>query len=688
MEKVKSNREEQREKIRERIKNTNLEERKLIVIPAEEVKPLHDEGVEKRVCAYCRVSTDDPAQTTSYELQKQHYEEQINNTPGWVFSGIYADEGISATSLKNRDQFNRMIEDCYAGKIDVIVTKNVSRFARNVVDCLSVVRKLAQLNPPVGVKFETEGFFSLDNTSEMILTVLAAAAQEESKTKSNSMIWSLEQRFAKGNFLTPVLLGYDHDEDGNLVINQDEALTVRLIFYSFLSGYTTSEIADILTSLKRPTKKGNLEWSASSVRQILKNERHCGDVLSWKTYTYDFWEHKKRKNNKNRKQVLEIDHHDPIVSHEVFEAAQAKMQHDRFSRKGQAFPSLNVVDGGILKGYVSVNRMWRGFSKGDYYSASESVYEGCTENGSGQIIPAPQSKFNLEGFEIVRAQFFSTKDKPLMTIADNSVTFNTVCMKKFSDTEYVELLFNAVEKCIAIRPCDQDSPNAIQWGKRKGSRWRASKKSISGFAGALFSLMDWDRNNKYRLCGQYLSDEEDQFLLFDLSEPEIICTVPKGILALETDCHQNISKVEDLPNSASIDPDTPCNDTEDSTMDLSIITDHDPSNSKMRDQIMNAPLYVSNKYDSLPTIDEADRSDGLSVFSIEIRYPDSWEGHFGYSCQKSTEYFFDRIPYMNGWEILRPAKVYRVAGGVIKADKLEDIRRQTKEMLEELGYAI
>lgn len=206
------------------------------------------------------------------------------------------------------------------------MTKNVSRFARNVVDCISIVRKLSQLNPPVGVKFENEGFFSLDNTSEMILTVLATAAQEESKTKSNSMNWSLEKRFDNGQFLTPVLLGYDHDEDGNLVINQEEALTVRLIYYTFLAGFPLSEIAEILMELQRSTKKGNLTWSGSSVRAILTNERYCCNVLSWKTYTYDFWEHKKRKNNKNRKQVLEIDHHEGIVSHEIFDAVQAKLQ--------------------------------------------------------------------------------------------------------------------------------------------------------------------------------------------------------------------------------------------------------------------------------------------------------------------------------------------------------------------------
>ena len=207
MEERNKSRDERRELVRQKIQNGNVEERQRVVFPAAERNSKADGSMIKRVAAYCRVSTDDPAQTTSYELQKKYYEEEISSKPGWVFAGIYADEGISGTSLKNRDEFNRMIADCYSGKIDIILTKSVSRFARNVVDCLSVVRKLAQLNPPVGVKFETEAFDSLDATSELLLTVLAASAQEESKTKSNSMNWSLEHRFDNGNYLTPVLLG-------------------------------------------------------------------------------------------------------------------------------------------------------------------------------------------------------------------------------------------------------------------------------------------------------------------------------------------------------------------------------------------------------------------------------------------------------------------------------------------------
>ena len=225
----------------------------------------------------------------------------------------------------------------------MIVTKSVSRFARNVVDCLSVVRHLSSLKNPVGVRFETEGINTLDSTSEMILTVMAASAQEESKNKSNSMIWSLEKRFEKGRFLTPVLLGYDHDEDGNLIINDDEANTVRFMYYLYLLGHTPSEIAEILTLAKRKTKLGNTVWSSSTVRAVLRNERHCGDVLSWKTFTYDFWEHKSRKNNQDRPQVLEKDHHEGIVSHEVYDATQLKLESEKYMRHGIPIPTLEVV---------------------------------------------------------------------------------------------------------------------------------------------------------------------------------------------------------------------------------------------------------------------------------------------------------------------------------------------------------
>ena len=626
-------REEQRELIREKIQNMKAAEKQFVVIPAIDNKSLADTSKPKRVCAYCRVSTDDPAQTTSYELQKKHYEKEINETPGWIYAGIYADEGISATSLKNRDEFNRMIADCYAGKIDLILTKNVSRFARNVVDCLSVVRKLAQLNPPVGVKFENEGFYSLDATSELLLTVLAASAQEESKTKSNSMNWSLEKRFDNGNFLTPVLLGYDHDADGNLVINPVEANTVRLMYYSFLAGFNLSETAQLLNELGRPSKKGNVKWNASKVRDTLRNERYCGDVLSWKTYTYDFWEHKKRRNKKNRKQVREIDHHEGIVSHEVFDAVQLKLELGRYAGDGKTFPTLDVVDRGVLQGFVSVNRNCKGFDYKDYCNASESIYsrqERRRKRDDNYEDKHPHETFELDGYEIARAEFFKLTEKPIMKVSNRRISFNTICFKRFENVEYVELLINTVEKCIAIRPCNKDHPNAFRWGAIKEDKWRAMPKSIAGFAAPLFAITGWDPTDKVKLCGQYVSDGKTQMLLFDLSEPELIRLVPE----------ENTKDVDDIEVNT-----------------------------------YGEPVGGSNEAET------------VEVMRPETICPESWEDSFGRRTDEQLTWYYERIHYDGDWEILRPAKCFKIAGGVSKS-VLREVERETHRIIAEMRSAV
>ena len=166
-----------------------------------------------RVCAYCRVSTDNDAQLSSFELQQAHYQQLVGNHPNWDLLHIFADEGISGTSLKKRDDFNEMIAACERGEYDLIVTKSVSRFARNLVDCITLVRKLKRQNPPVGVFFETDNLNTLSEESELMLSFLATFAQEESVKKSESMIWSLQQRFKGGRLLTPELLGYERPRD-------------------------------------------------------------------------------------------------------------------------------------------------------------------------------------------------------------------------------------------------------------------------------------------------------------------------------------------------------------------------------------------------------------------------------------------------------------------------------------------
>ena len=265
------------------------------------------------MAAYVRVSTDNDEQTSSYELQKSYYTEYITGHPGWELVGVYADEGISGTSIAHRKGMLQMIEDCKAGKIDLIMTKSIARFARNIIDCLSVVDLLKNLEPPVGVQFEADNIYTLDNNGRMILTILASLAEEESHTKSVIMNWSIDRRFRRGLFLTPELLGYDRDEEGNLVINQDEASTVKVIYYLYLNGFSLKEIADTLTSFRRKTKAGNVEWSAGALAGIIANERHCGDILGRKTYTPNFLTHKAKKNKGERTQYRRQDHHEPIV---------------------------------------------------------------------------------------------------------------------------------------------------------------------------------------------------------------------------------------------------------------------------------------------------------------------------------------------------------------------------------------
>ena len=512
--------EERKNKIREKYKGVDPD--LLESLPpdenyVDEVPNIKRENL--RVAIYVRVSTDDENQTSSFELQINSYRDMVEEHEGWELVGIYADEGISGTSLQHRVQFNKLIADCEAGKIDLIITKSISRFARNTIDSLMMQRKLANMKPPVGVYFETENLNSMDSGNDIIMTVLSATAQEESHVKSEIMVSSLKHRFDKGIFLTPELLGYDKDEDGNLVINEDEADTVRLIYYLFLGGFSTADIAEILTDLGRETKLGNTVWSVSSILGILQNERHCGDIISWKTYTYDYLEHKSRKNRGKRPRKKQVDHHEAIVSHEEWNAAQRMIEAHKYGSRGCPLPTLEVVDTGALRGFVPVNRTWTGFSEEDYANASRSVY---TENDGAESAFPRLSHFDLSGYEVVRSQFFSTNRESAMTISDDKIRFNTACLKKFEDVEYVELLLNTVEKCIAIRPCEKSNPNAIRWGALKeDGRWAVLPKSCRGFAEPLYSLMGWNSDCGYRMRGYYLERDGEKLMLFDLNEPEI-----------------------------------------------------------------------------------------------------------------------------------------------------------------------
>lgn len=509
---------DQKNKIRERYKGVSLDE--LDVIPALPQEDIFAVENEQRVAVYARVSTDDPRQTSSYELQKNHYHDVISKSPNWKLVQIYADEGISGTSLQHRDQFKLMIEDCKQGKIDLIVTKSVSRFARNVVDCIGYVRELLALPHPVGVFFETERLNTFDPKSEMVLSFTATLAQEESHTKSEIMNASIEMRFRRGIFLTPILLGYDHDEDGNLVINEEEAKIVKLIFMMYLNGCTCQEIADTLTELGCMTKKGNTVWSPGSILQILQNERHCGDVLAHKTYTPNYLNHKSKKNMQNRPQYRKRNHHDAIISRDDFIAVQRLISNAKYGNKG-LLPELKVIPEGVLKGFVSINPRWAGFKEDDYINASASVYNGTEQTSTSSAPVEVQSgDFDLRGYEIARSQFFDSTDRITVTFSQGDIRFSCPAVRKLEST-LVELLMHPQKQILAVRTAGKECRNAMQWSKKKSGI--SFPRGISGtaFLSTLYSLLGWKDDCRYRITGIKRGKGNDAILLFNLTEPEI-----------------------------------------------------------------------------------------------------------------------------------------------------------------------
>lgn len=518
--------ENQKAKIRERYKGKLLDD--VEIIPALPQPKLYDDNRVKRVAAYARVSTIDINQTTSYELQKNHYTDLIQKHEGWVFVDIYADEGISGTSLNHRDAFVRMIEDCKQGKIDLIVTKSVSRFARNTLDCLEYVRELKNLPNPVGIFFETENIYTLDSRSEMALSFIATMAQEESHIKSDIMNASIEMRFSRGILLTPVLLGYDKDENGRLVINEVEAKTVKLIFFLYLYGNTCQQIANILTEYGRKTKKGNTKWTAGTVLQVLQNERHCGDVLTRKTWTPNYLDHKSKKNRQNLEQRRWKNQHDAIISRADFMAVQELIRNAKYGNKG-FLPELRVVDEGILKGYVSVNPRWAAFLAKDYIEASSSVLD-IQENKNEEVkIEVQGGDFDLRKYQVARSQFFDRSNIVSMTFSINNIIFSTECIKKMPKNQFVEMLINPCKKMFAVRQCKKDEcRNAVQWSKRKGELFLTRVISGAAFIPTIYEIMNWNVNHKYRLRGEVHTNGNEVLITFNMTETEIFISNDHG----------------------------------------------------------------------------------------------------------------------------------------------------------------
>ena len=301
--------------------------RKVTVIPAKaKEKVSTPKAATVRVAAYCRVSTDLEDQLGSFQNQVENYTNLIRKTPGWTMAGIFADEGVSGTGTKKRSGFMDMIKACEEGRVDLVITKSISRFARNTADSLIYCRRLKALGIPI--IFEKESINTLEASGELMFTILSSLAQEESRNISENTAWGIRSKFQQGipHINCESLLGYDKDDNGNLIINEEQAAIVRRIYRDYLEGWQPTEIARHLNEEGVPGVHGNARWHSVTVTRMLQNEKHCGDLLMQKTYTADFLTKIQTENNGDLEQYFIKDDHPAIVSREQWDAVQLEMK--------------------------------------------------------------------------------------------------------------------------------------------------------------------------------------------------------------------------------------------------------------------------------------------------------------------------------------------------------------------------
>lgn len=308
------------------------------------------------MAAYCRVSTDREEQLLSYENQLRYYKNYIESNPLYEFAGIYADEVITATNTKKRDNFNRMIADCRNGKIDRIITKSISRFARNTLDCLNYVRELKALG--IGITFEKEGINTLESSGEVLLTILSSLAQDESRSISENTRWGIRRRYENGEYgiSTKRFMGYDRGEDGKLVINRKQAKAIKRIYEEYLSGKTVDYIKRILEREKIPKWDGSYKWQATTIQSILTNEKYKGDAELQKGHTVDFLTKTRKKNEGELQKFYIEEDHEAIIEPEMWECVQLEMQRrkqyikDHFMNSYSSKTETNPFYGKIICG--------------------------------------------------------------------------------------------------------------------------------------------------------------------------------------------------------------------------------------------------------------------------------------------------------------------------------------------------
>ena len=382
-EKTNNHREEQKREIQDTIARNRSGERKGRVIMPEKREYAYQDAPKVRVAAYCRVSTAEEAQVGSFEMQVQHFKSVIDTNPNYELVKIYTDEGISGTSVDKRKGFQEMIEDACAGKIDLILTKSISRFGRNIVDILTTLRKLSDLNPPVAVNFESEGINTSDGKNKLIISILSALAELESQQKSIAIKEGIRYRMQEGlyKFSVKNTIGYYRDYSGRVKIEPAEAEIVKYIFDSFIEGASPSEIAVSLTKQGIRSPKGMEYWRTNTISNILRNEKYCGDVRYQKSYSKDYLTHKSVKNRNVLPQWYWENDHPPIIQKDLWNQAQEMLDTGSW-RKINKPPkemekkfTVTKVKSGVLRGYFLLDMTWSKEERDQFIEIINSVEE-------------------------------------------------------------------------------------------------------------------------------------------------------------------------------------------------------------------------------------------------------------------------------------------------------------------------
>ncbi len=511
--------------VRNRVRNSRVGENTTF-IPARH-KPTVRDIREAKVAVYARVSTSSIEQVSSIENQTRYYTEKIASTPGWELEEIYSDEGKSGTSMKRREAFQRMLQDAALKKMDLIVCASVSRFARNVSDCVTQVRKLRTSNPshPVGVFFETENIYTLDPESDNAFKMHAMLADWESANKSRRMILSYDQRICTGQYPVSDLLGYRHTKDGDLVIVEDEAITVRFIYLAFLAGYSYADIADILTAYERKTLTGRTEWNAAMVRNIMTNERRWGDLSARKTIVIDYVEGKVVKNRAERDAAYVVGHHKGIVSPAIAKAAQLLSSSNR--HQVETIPDVSVITSGGLKGFVSVCPAYSGVDVSLLENLCFSVYDeeelaDIRKRASIMVGDAHSQvlDFQFTGYQVPHGVYFLNNSSAAMTLSKGRIKFSTAGHKKLNQCKFVEILYHPILQMIAIRECSPDHPGAICWEDKDGNF--IPSFAAREFTQAIYDQLHWIKDYSFKFRGVTKERNGYRIMLFYLDEPQII----------------------------------------------------------------------------------------------------------------------------------------------------------------------